>query len=197
MCDYLPVNGGGFGGDMAGAFGGALIGGLFGDWFGGNGWNRNGGVSEGVSTTILNDGINAIQNSINQVGQNLSSGLCNLGYQNLDQNSRTNIAMLQGFNQLGRDACTSTASIVSAVNGVGSQMQDCCCATQRLIEREACATRELIQSLNTQNIRDKLCDAKAENAALKANAFTAGALQNAVTTIIQHLPKTTATAAAQ
>lgn len=119
-----------------------------------------------------------------------------VGYQSADLNNRTNVAMLQGFNQIGRDMCTSSSAIVSAVNGVGSQVADCCCATQRLIEREGCATRELMQALNTQNIRDQLCDAKAKIATLESNAFTAGALNNAVTTIIKHMPATTTTTTA-
>lgn len=92
MTDILPVstgmgfgNGDGFGADALGAFGGALIGSWFGDAWGG-GWGRGGHGSSaavdatGFSTQILNDGINAIQNSINGMNMNLSSGLCNVGY---------------------------------------------------------------------------------------------------------------------
>lgn len=136
----------------------------------------------------------AKQNSINQVGANVSNGISSLGYQTLDLASRNGLATQQGFNQIGRDMCTSSSAIVSAVNGVGSQLAECCCATQRLVEREACATRELIQALNTQNIRDQLCDAKSKISTLESNAFTAGALNNAVATIIKHIPTTTTTA---
>lgn len=105
MSDILPVstgigfnNGNGFGADTMGAFAGALFGSWFGDAWGGN-WSNRGVVGDaaaatGFSTQILNDGINAIQNSVNNMNMNLSSGLCNISYQNLDQNSRTNIAML-------------------------------------------------------------------------------------------------------
>lgn len=189
MSDYIPMGDG----DALGAGLGAFVGATFGNMWGGNGWGfgRNGAVAEGVSTTILNDGINAIQNSINQVGANVSNGISSLGYQTLDLASRNGLATQQGFNQVGRDMCTSSSAIVSAVNGVGSQLAECCCATQRLVEREACATRELIQALNTQNVRDQLCDAKAKISTLESNAFTAGALNNAVATIIKHIPTTT------
>lgn len=198
MTDILPVSTGvGFGnsdgwGDAAGAFAGAL----FGSWFGGNGfggygWGRGypGAAAEatGFSTQILNDGINAIQNSINGMNMSLSNGLCNVGYQNLDQSNKTNVAMLQGFATLGHDNCQNTNSIVGAVNSLGSKVQDCCCATQRLIEQQGCQTRELIQALNTQDIRDKLCDAKAKNAALESNLYTNNALNSAVSTIITHI----------
>lgn len=194
MSDYIPMGDG----DALGAGLGAFVGATFGNMWGGNGWGfgRNGAVAEGVSTTLLNDGINAIQNSINQVGANVSNGISSLGYQTLDLASRNGLATQQGFNQIGRDMCTSSSAIVSAVNGVGSQVAECCCATQRLVEREACATRELIQALNTQNVRDQLCDAKAKIATLESNAFTAGALNNAVATIIKHIPTTTTTTTA-
>lgn len=211
MTDILPVSTGmGFGnsdgwGDAAGAFAGAL----FGSWFGGNGfggygWGRGypGAAAEatGFSTQILNDGINAIQNSINGMNMSLSNGLCNVGYQNLDQSNKTNVAMLQGFATLGHDNCQNTNSIVGAVNSLGSKVQDCCCATQRLIEQQGCQTRELIQALNTQDIRDKLCDAKAKNAALESNLYNNNALNSAVSTIITHIkamqPTTTTSTAA-
>lgn len=195
MSDYIPVNSG-MGGDALSAGFGAFVGSIFGDAWGSNGFGFNRGSAEGFSTNLLNDGLNNIQQSINQVGRDIASGLSNVGYQSADLNNRTNVAMLQGFNQIGRDMCTSSSAIVSAVNGVGSQVADCCCATQRLIEREGCATRELMQALNTQNIRDQLCDAKAKIATLESNAFTAGALNNAVTTIIKHMPATTTTTTA-
>lgn len=191
MSDYIPMNNG-FGSDTVGAFAGAL----FGSWFG-DSWNGRGRYNDGAfDTNLLNDGLNNIQQSINQVGSNVSNGICNLGYQTLDLSSRNAMATQQGFNQIGRDMCTSTASIVSAVNNVGSQLADCCCATQRLIEREGCATRELIQALNTQNIRDQLCDAKAKNASLEAQISNGAMLNNAVATIIKHIPTTTTSTAA-
>lgn len=190
MTDILPVstgmgfgNGDGFGADALGAFGGALIGSWFGDAWGG-GWGRGGHGSSaavdatGFSTQILNDGINAIQNSINGMNMNLSSGLCNVGYQNLDQSSRTNLAMMQGFASLG------------------TQLQNCCCTTQRLIEQQGCQTRELMQSIANQAIRDQLCDAKAKNAALESQIFATGLTNNAVSTIITHIPRPAAAATA-
>lgn len=210
MSDILPVstgigfnNGNSFGADTMGAFAGALFGSWFGDAWGGN-WGNRGvagdAAATGFSAQILNDGINAIQNSVNNMNMNLSSGLCNIGYQNLDQNSRTNIAMLQGFNQIGRDTCASTSAVVSAVNGVGTQLQECCCATQRLVEREACATRELMQSQYARTLETKLCDAKDEINALKSNLYTQNAINASAANIIAHvkamLPTTTTTPAA-
>lgn len=207
MTDILPVSTGmgfnndGFGNGTLGAFAGALFGSWFGDGWGGNGWGRGGYVPDGAaatgfSTQILNDGINAIQNSINGMNMNISSGLCNVGYQNLDQSSRTNLAMMQGFSSLGHENCQNTFNVVSAINSLGSQLADCCCKTQRAIEQQGCQTRELMQTINTQNIRDQLCDAKAKNASLEAQIFNTGLANNTASLIIRHLPTTTTTAAA-
>lgn len=208
MTDILPVNGFGGGeggwGSAAGAFAGALFGSWFGDW-GGNGRRGCGGgcnsaaIADGFSTGILNDGINSIQNSINGMNMNLSTGLCNIGYQTLDQTSRTNLAMMQGFSSLGHDNCQNTNSIVSAINNVGFQNQQCCCATQNAIREEGCATRQLIQNNLITDLQTKLCDEKAENAALKSQLYTTNVVNGQTAVLmgaIERLRPTTATTAA-
>lgn len=208
MTDILPVGGNLGGGEGWGAAGGALAGALIGSWFGegfgwggrgGNGGGSNCGCASGFSTAILNDGINSIQNSINGMNMNLSSGLCNVGYQALDQSSRTNLAMMQGFSSIGHDNCQNTNSIVSAINNVGFQNQQCCCATQKLIAEEGCATRQLIQNNLINDLQSKLCDAKADNAALKAQLYTTNVVNGQTAVLmgaIQSLRPTTTTAAA-
>lgn len=212
MTDILPVGGSlgggeGIGGAALGAFGGALIGSWFGDGWGGGWGNRGGsnnscgcGCAAGFGTQILNDGINSIQNSINGMNMNLSSGLCNIGYQTLDQTSRTNLAMMQGFSSLGHDNCQNTNNIVSAVNGVGFQLADCCCKTQNAIREEGCATRQLIQNNLINDLQTKLCDAKSDNAALKSQLYTTNVVNGQTAVLMAAIdrlrPTTTAAAAA-
>lgn len=177
MTDIITSGGcGGFGGgEGLAAFGGALIGSWFGNGFNGGwgngGWGGNAGIGAGFATSILNDGINAVQNSINGMNMNLSSGLCNIGYQTLDQSSRNQLAMMQGFSSLGHDNCQNTANIVSAINNVGYMQQECCCKTNGTIRDEGNATRQLIQQNFIDKLQMKLCDAKDENAALKAQLY--------------------------
>ena len=195
----------GWGGAALGAVGGALIGSWFGDGWGG--WGNRGGGNGGcgcgcgaaVGTSIINDGINSIQNSINGMNMNLSSGLCNVGYQTLDQSSRTNLAMMQGFSTIGHDNCQNTNAIVSAINNVGFQNQNCCCQTQKLIAEEGCATRQLIQNNLIADLQTKLCDAKADNAALKSQVYTTNMVNGQTAVLmaaIDRLRPTTTTAAA-
>lgn len=197
MSDYIPVNSG-FGSDAIGAFGGALIGSWFGDGWGGNGWNRNGSncnCGDGFSTNLLNDGINSIQSAINQVGRDVTSGICSLGYQTADIMGRSNVANLQGFNQISRDVSNNGSSIVSAINNLGSQMSSCCCATQRLVEQQGCQTRELMQAIANQAVRDQLCDAKSEISFLKSKDYATQLASSSVATILAKLPTTPATGA--
>lgn len=212
MTDILPVSGIGGGGEgigsaALGAFGGALIGSWFGEGWGGGWGNRGGGnnscgcgCAAGFGTQILNDGINSIQNSINGMNMNLSSGLCNIGYQTLDQTSRTNLAMMQGFSSLGHDNCQNTNNIVSAVNGVGFQLAECCCKTQNAIREEGCATRQLIQNNLINDLQTKLCDAKSDNAALKSQLYTTNVVNGQTAVLMAAIdrlrPTTTAAAAA-
>lgn len=194
MTDILPVNGCG-GGDGFAGVGGAFAGALLGSWFG-NGWGGgygggyggygyprtvvidnnsccgcNNGFGAGFATSILNDGVNAIQNSINGMNMNLSSGLCNIGYQTLDQSSRNQLAMMQGFSSLGHDNCQNTSNIVSAINNLGYAQQECCCKTQSTIREEGSLTRGLMQQNLITHLQTKLCDAKDENSALKAQLY--------------------------
>lgn len=199
--EILPIGTGnsGLGSDAMGAALGGGFGGLIGSWFG-NGWgggfgNRGAGAVDaaatGFSTSILNDGINAVQNSINGMNMNLSSGLCNIGYQTLDQSSRNQLAMMQGFATLGHDNCQNTNSVVSAVTNVGTQMQNCCCQTQRLIEQQGCQTRELIQNQYTRELETQLCDAKSKISTLESNAFATALvdqkISSATANIIGHM----------
>ncbi len=182
MTDLLTV-GGDSGGGFGSAAGGGLVGGLVGSWFGnGNGFGGFGGNSfgAGFATSILNDGINAIQNSINGMNMNLSSGLCNIGYQTLDQSSRNQMAMMQGFSSIAHDNCQSTNSVVSAINNLGFQNQQCCCDLKRLIADEGAATRGLMQQNLINKLQYKLADEKAENATLKSQMYQTN-LSNAQT----------------
>ena len=92
------------------------------------GWGNNGiggfggGQGSAVNYTLasdfatiqrqLSDGFNSINNALDT--QN--TGICNLGYTNLELTNQTNMNMMNGFNQ------------------VQSQLADCCCKTQQGIK---------------------------------------------------------------
>lgn len=115
--------------------------------------------------------------------------------------SGINTAIVAGSKDNALATCQSTNAITSAIG-------DCCCSTQRLIQQESCATRELIKDVQYQQTRDQLCMARDEISTLKSQQFTAGAvaglgnqlrseLNSAVNQIITHvrafIPTTTTT----
>lgn len=171
------------------------------------GWGGNGigGFGGGQGSTVnytlasdfatiqrqLSDGFNSINNALDT--QN--TGICNLGYTNLELTNQTNMNMMNGFNQVQAqlaDCCCNTRQDIKdtqyaiATTGAGIQgaIKDCCCETDKQFMQTRydnaqanCATLTAIDKLgdriigymdnqNTQNLRD-------ENFALKLAASQA------------------------
>lgn len=184
----------------------------FGGWgnngWGGNGGNSGGGVPYMVGSTYTDSAIQrgfdnqGVMNKLNGIEQ----GICSLGYDNLAQINGVNTNILQtGFGiQQAINADTvagmqNTNAIQSQLCNMSAQNQQCCCETQRLIERgfadtnynmatNTCNvlntmnnnTRDIIDSQNagTRAILDYLCQDKiatlqAENQSLKLAASQA------------------------
>lgn len=175
----------------------ALFGwGGFGGWGGGFGGGANGttatldaSLQRGFDTqTIiskldgltngLSDGFYAMNTGMLNGFNGVSSAICNLGYEQAQLNNATNVAIMQGQNALQ------------------SQIADCCCTTQRTLERGfadtnynmatntcsiqtalANSTRDIIDSQRdgTRAILDYLCqekiaDLQSENQTLRLAA---------------------------
>ena len=175
-------NGWGFGG-----FGGN--GGANGSGF--QGWATRADINEGFALNNLQSGITAIQN-----------GICDSTY------ALTN-AINNGFSGAELSRCNQQAALMQQLNNIQFQNQDCCCQTQRAIEKgfadtnynlatQACDTRNTIQNTtrdilenNNSNTRaildfltqDKISSLQAENQALKFQASQSA--QNAFITANQ------------
>ena len=172
-------NSGGMFGGGDGWWGIILLALLFGWGNGGFGGGYGGGfqgtetraaISEGFQINGIDNGIRAVQN-----------GLCDGFY-------AVNTSLLQGFNGVQAQMATLAA-----------QQAQCCCETQRLVERGFCdtnynlatqmcdvkntiqhTTRDIIdnQNANTKSVldflvQDKLSTLQAENQALKSQAYFA------------------------
>ena len=102
-----------------------------------------------------------------------------------------NTAVLVGSKDAGLQSCQSTNAITSAID-------NCCCNTRATIMAEGSATRQFIDHYAYENLQTKVCDLKAENAALKSTAATSAMLQGAVAQLSARIeslrPTTTATA---
>lgn len=77
-----------------------------------------------------------------------------------------NTAILSSSKDAALQSCQSTGAITSVI-------ESCCCKTQNAIHAEGEATRQLISKYAYEELQTKLCDSKAENAALKSQAYVA------------------------
>lgn len=131
----------GFGGGWGGLIGLLIVASLFGGgWgFGGGfgGWGGMGGLGggmmlNGIATRAdINEGF-ALQDITGGI-RGIEQGLCN-GFH--DQT----VTAMQGFSGVNNAICNLGYNMQSGFNTLGYNMKDCCCETQRLIERGFCDT---------------------------------------------------------
>lgn len=129
----------------------------------------------------LADSTYALNNNINQNFRGVDNAICNLGFN-----------VQSGFNGVERSMCNLGYNVQSGFNSLGHQISDCCCETQRAIDRVAyenqantCAlqntiqntTRDIIDNANANSravldflVNDKISTLTAENQSLKFQA---------------------------
>ena len=183
-------NGGGFGGMFGEGLWAIIILamlGFGGGW--GGGFGGGGGFNGALTRAELYDGF-AIQNIDNAV-RGVQQGICDSTY-------ALNNTLMSGFHGVDNAICNLGYQTQQGFNTLGYQMKDCCCETQRLIERGLCdlgntihnSTRDIIDSQNcgTRAIldfltNDKIESLRAENQSLRFAASQAN--QNAFITANQ------------
>lgn len=112
--------------------------------WGGNGWGNRGANGEPVT----------------------EAGLCNaMNFNNLENAvGRLNDSQQAGFNGVQRDLCQGFAAINAGINQVRFDNQQCCCETQRLLDRNdynAAMNTAAINANTTagiQKVLDKMCE---------------------------------------
>jgi hypothetical protein len=164
--------------------------------WGGNGFGFGGGFGGGrgfVEPCATQADVRA---AVDQ--QTLVSKLDNQTYGLADSTYALNNTITNGFHGVDNAICTLGYQTQSGFNALGHQISDCCCQTQRLIERgfadtnynmatQACDTRRAIQDSTRQILdfltTDKIASLQAENQSLKFKASQAE--QNAFITANQ------------
>ena len=94
------------------------------------------------------------------------AGLCNaMNFNNLENAvGRLNDSQQAGFNGIQRDLCQGFAAINAGINQVRFDNQQCCCETQRLLDRNdynAAMNTAAINANTTagiQKVLDKMCE---------------------------------------
>lgn len=148
------------------------------------------GIQQGIcdSTFALN---NTIVNGFNGV----SSAICNLGYEQASLANATNVALMQGFHGVDNAICNSQFSTQQGFNNLATQISGCCCDVRSGLKdiqyqaaTDTCAIqtslanvgRDIIDNANcnTKQILDfmvntRLQDLQNENQALRLSASQA------------------------
>ena len=126
-----------------GGFGGFGMGGMMNPWMmGGFGGYGNYATAADVQRGFDNQ---AVINKLN----GLENGLASLGYDQLAQMNGINTNVMQGFHGVDNAVCTLGYQNAQLINGmqadmmrgfgdIGHQISDCCCESQRLMERGFC-----------------------------------------------------------
>lgn len=124
-----------------------------------------------------------------EFGQNdIKNGIRSLTDRVSDSFATNNTAMLEGFNDVGRQLCQGFANVNAGIAENRFAAQQCCCETQRAIDavraenyKNTCeittalhaegeATRALIAANQLQELRDKLADRDRDLLAANFNA---------------------------
>lgn len=154
---------------------------------------------------LINSTGDAITGAINSSAMSIQNGINQNTLNSIQNNAATNLAVAQGFGglnaafnagvgSLNLNIANQAAESRLQAQQLASQQQQCCCSVLRAIEQEGCANRELQREIQTQNIRDQLANAQAENAALKSQLFQTNAMAQQTAAIINALKPATTTA---
>ena len=196
-----------------GNWGGALIGGAIGGAFG-SGWNNNRNGNCGCCCNdrgdqYIMDSLTTMRSDINSIGRDQlmqAASNANVACQGFGGVNATveRVGAAQALGQSRTEAAILTVGYQGQLQAkdntfaIVSSQKDCCCETQKIIERENCATRaaihaegEATRAQNAQIERDRimtqLADAKAQIAALQQQQFAVGLSLQAQNNLITHM----------
>ena len=162
---FALIGGGGFGfGGFGG--GGILPWLLFGNGgFGGNNCATQADLAAGFNNSAVLSNLNDLALGQASIQQTLCQGF-----------NGVNTTVLQGFNGVDNAICNMGYNVQSGFNTIGHQIADCCCQTQRAIDRVAyenqsntCALQNTIQNTTRDVIENQNANSRAILDALNAN----------------------------
>ena len=129
---------------------------LFAGWGRGNGFGGNGGGMGGDTPFMIPWATqNDVRAAVDQ--QTLISKLDNQTYGLADSTYALNNAIMNGFHGVDNAICTLGYQNQQGFNTISHQISDCCCETQRLIERGFCDTNYNLATQGNET-RRAICD---------------------------------------
>lgn len=143
---------------------------LFGNRGWGNGWGNDSSccapatcadLQRGFDNQSVMNKLNGIEQGISQAGyaalqqtNTLENGLCQLGYQTQVAVNGLGTQLQQCCCDLGRSIDQSTFQTAQGINNIGNKIDACCCETQRQIERGFCDTNYNLATNTTSIIQN-------------------------------------------
>ncbi len=121
---FIPYNAGGMGGGLGGGLGG-------------------GSLCSEFSFNNLQNGVRGLANGIYDATSALQNGINGLG-----------TSMMQGFHGVDKAVCNLGYQTQAGFNALGSQLAQCCCDTQRQVERGFCDTNYNLATNTTAIIQN-------------------------------------------
>jgi len=112
--------------------------------------NNIGGITRDIITgqAAINAGVTANNfttlSSINALGRDNIITSNQNALQALNTANLQTSSIVQGFNEIGRDANISTAQIIAGQNAAAAAMAQCCCEIKQVVLMDGSATRALI-----------------------------------------------------
>lgn len=125
-------------------------------------------------------------NSINNLGRDITAQSNQNALQQLNSFNQVNTTQLQGFNQAAFNQNIATQQIIAQGTAQSAAMAECCCQIKGAIAADGDATRQLINDLNVQNLRDQLAVANNQVSNNNQNQYL-------LSTILAHFKPTTGT----
>jgi hypothetical protein len=98
--------------------------------------------------------------NVNGLGRDITAQNYNQSLINLNSFNQLNTSMLQGFNEIGRDAANYANQLVMGQNALAAQLSSCCCSIEKSIRDDGAVTRALINDIRVSDLQTQLTDAK-------------------------------------
>lgn len=141
------------------------------------------GLCNAMNANNLENAVGRLSDQVGNAYTGLQNGLCNIGYQEL-----------QNTMGLQRDLCQGLTSVVSSINAAAAQQAQCCCDTKQILlenrylaERSAANTDATVTA-QTQKILDALCGNRMADMQNQINQLQ---LQSALCGVIRYPTTTT------
>lgn len=114
-----------------------------------------------IQTSLQNANFNTLS-SINGAVRDITAQNNQNALQTLNSFNQLNTNLLQGVNEIGRDAANYANQLVAGQNALSRQVADCCCDIKTAICNDGDKTRALINDIRIGELQTQVSDLKSQ-----------------------------------